>query len=108
MVWRVFDLIEWQVIYIPNACRSFNVKLHKVDQRRAATHETHVRALLRCLRLCSSSDGCRGISRSNEFERMHSPSRPSVLSAFANLLNRGDDVGVLAATTDVAAHQLLN
>src|SRR6185503_9714378 len=103
----VFDLIEWQTIDIQNACRSLNIQLHQVDQRCAATHETHVRALLRCLRLCSSSDGCCGISWPDEFERMHGPSCSSLLSASPNLLNRGDNVGVGAATTDVPTHQLL-
>src|SRR6185503_16411158 len=32
---------------------------------------------------------------------------PPALSAFSNLLDRFDDIGVGAATTDVAAHQLL-
>src|SRR6185295_20386432 len=107
MVWCVFDLIEWQTIDIQNACRRLNVKLHKVYQRRAATHESHVRALLCRLRLCSSGNRRRGIWWPDEFERMHGLSCSCVLSTLPNLLNRGDDVGVRAATTDVAAHQLL-
>src|SRR6185437_9688795 len=100
MVWHVFDLIEWQAIDIEHTCRSLDVQLHKIYQRGAATHEPHVRALLRCLRLCSSGDGRRGICWPDEFETMHGPSCPAVLSALSNLLNRGDDIGVRAATTD--------
>src|SRR6266478_9388977 len=44
-----FNLVEWQAINIEHACRSLHVQLHQVDQRCAATHESHVRALLRSL-----------------------------------------------------------
>src|SRR6266481_343969 len=102
-----FNLVEWQAINIEHPCGSLHVQLHQVDQRCAATHESHVRALLRRLRLCCGGDGCRGVCWTDEFEGMHAASCSAFLSSFSNLLNCFDNVGVGAATTDVAAHQFL-
>ena len=68
---RRFDLVEPQAIDVDQLRGRFDVQLHQVDQRRAASEESDVRALLRSLRLGGGGDRLGRILRTDEFERMH-------------------------------------
>src|SRR4029077_13227335 len=103
-----FNLVEWQTIDVEPARGRLDVQLHEIYQRCSATHEPHLRALLRRLRLCYSGDGSCRICWPDEFEAMHRDFLLfCALTAFSNLLDRRDDIGVGAATADVAAHKFL-
>src|SRR5260370_16773004 len=104
-----FNLVERQAIDVEHVCGCLDIQLHEIDQRCSATHEPHLRALLRRLRLCGSSDGSCRISWPDEFEAMHRDFLLlCALTPFSNLLDRRDDIGVGAATASVAAHPFLS
>ena len=105
---RCFDLVERQTVDVDQPHRRFDVQLHQIDQRRAAGDEPHVRALLRGFRLRAGRNRRRGICGPNEFEGVHGNRSCSRLTVFANLLDRGHDMGVGPAAADVAAHQFLH
>ena len=56
-----FNLVERQAIDVEYTCGCLDVQFHEVDQRCSAAHKSHLRALLRRLRLCGGGDGSCGI-----------------------------------------------
>src|SRR5258708_5530669 len=106
-VGRGFDLVEGQAVDVEDSRRGLDVQLHEIDQRSTAANEAHVSALLRSLRLGGSCNCRVWISGPNEFEGMHGDASLLLLGVLANLLNGSDDVGIGAATADIAAHQFL-
>jgi hypothetical protein len=104
---RVFDMVEWEAVDIEHTGGRFDVQLHQVDERRTASQEANVCALLRGFRLRRGVDrGCR-IGRPDKFEGMHRGS-PLALCALSNLLDCCHNIGVSPASTNVAAHEFLH
>ena len=94
------DLVERQRVDVDQSVADvLDIKLHQVDQRGPAGNETCCAGTPRC----SSALGIRCRFCDNESLHRCSPA-PSTESALARLLHGGDDVGIRAATADIAAH----
>ena len=106
------DAIERENINVNNLAWALDVELHEIDERSTSGDEADLSALLGCHRfggcLYSLIDG--GGLREGEAIHGSTPGGSLLRSsgAMADLLDRGDDVRVGAATTDVAVHRLLD
>ena len=66
------DLVERQTTYVEHPRRGFDIQFHQINKSGSAGDETHIRTLLRGLRLSGCRDGCSGVGWSRKFKVFHS------------------------------------
>ena len=98
----LLDLVERQMRDVDQLRGARDILLDEVDQIGAAGDEFRGRVR------CDLAHGVGDVARARIAEVVHRPASPDCLRSLAehHLLDGGHDVGIRAATADVAAHQL--